>query len=172
MVDLKKQRLLAYKMPGIKQFDQTACWAACLAWWAKATQLKIPRTGQLEILADYSRYWNQNEASSSYGTIPKKLLKRIMDESKWKAKTQLVSAQSLSHNFLRKKLEAGPNIIAFYSAFYRTGHVNVLVAPSINTQGKEVGFIVMEPHVGNYKLRSYGFFSSDPNPILLSWPKS
>jgi hypothetical protein len=172
MADFKKQKLLAYTIPGIKQFDATACWAACLEWWAAATRLRIPRTGQLEILADYSHFWNPNTASSNYGTIPKPQLKKILDEQRWKADTQLISAQRLSHNFLRNKLTSGPVIIGFYSAFYQSGHVNVLVAPSTNREGREEGFIAMEPRVGNFNLRTYGFFSSDPNPVLLAWPKS
>jgi hypothetical protein len=159
------QRNLTHIYPAIKQFDQTSCWAACIDWWVKARKLKIARSGQIELLIDYSNFWNSD------GTISQQNLKQLLEEKKWKAKTILVNPNLLCHSYIKKLLNNGPIIVAFIRHDSANGHTNVIIAPSINEAGHEEGFIIMEPENGTYRKRTYGSYSTTGYSTFFAVPE-
>ena len=97
----------------IGQYDATACWAACLAWWLSAMSDR-PSTSQLDLLGKASGMWNKD------GTINPNQLELFVKKNGFKMHTARIKPKDL-----KDYLGFWPLMIAF-KAPGGFGHMNVL----------------------------------------------
>jgi hypothetical protein len=159
----EKHRLLAWQVPPIRQSTRDTCWAACIAWWGKATGGGRPQMTQDEIYVKYAHLADENNRMSRAN------LAQILNEPIWKARTEVITGlRDLGKNYFLQKLESGPMIIGYRDALYGEGHVNVAIAPSISNPND---VMVMEPWTGGITHKSYGKYTSLSSRLVTAWPR-
>jgi hypothetical protein len=99
------------------QFDASACWAACFAWWLKAAPGRKPM-GQKEILGRASSIWN------SSGAMDVSTIKTFYESQHAKMTCDLVAPPDFDQYVVEENL---PLIIALKNDT-TGGHVNVIHA--------------------------------------------
>ena len=157
-------------IPPVGQFDDMACWAACLTWWLRAVRGGRPSWSQTQVLAEYTRHCDDD------GSFPPDAIRRV-----WTADTRLrVSAGTFnSQSYWGSGLPMGdpPVMIGFVHPSAGT-HMNVL----FNQRGRTVQ--AMEPfhpypgrdghRTGRILERSVDFYVRDnytrSHEIMLFWP--
>ncbi|WP_128548716.1 hypothetical protein [Larkinella soli] len=122
------------------QFDQAACWAACLEWWLR--YMNYNRHGhftirnQMSIMSHFSGEWNADDTSSGYGTIPPAALRRVVRSDWFQMEDE--SRTGLDAAFISGKLQRSPVVV---------GYQKPGVGPHIN--------IIFEYNPGNHRVRSF-----------------
>ncbi|HBZ57343.1 MAG TPA: hypothetical protein DEO88_18225 [Syntrophobacteraceae bacterium] len=159
----EKYRLLAYQVPPIRQSTPTTCWAACIAWWAKATGGGRPQMTQEQAYFKYAHLSDEDNRMSRAN------LAQILNDPIWKATAELITGpRDLGKNYFLRRLESGPMIIGYRDALYGDGHVNVGIAPSISHPDD---MIVMEPWTGMTTHKGYGKYTSLSSKLVIAWPR-
>jgi hypothetical protein len=97
----------------IGQYDSTACWAACLAWWLSVLADR-PSTSQLDLIGKASGMWNKD------GTINPNQLELFVKKNGFKMHTARIQPKDL-----KDYMGFWPLLIAF-KAPGGFGHMNVL----------------------------------------------
>ena len=124
------------------QQDKNACWAACLAWWLRATNNK-KKLEQWEIISsdEYADLWDKFNKG---GTISEDGIKTIIKDTRWEMSHQkLDSGRQLDYSVIKAQLNFGPIYIGFNDIVQGGNHVNIIYEIFGDENYPQVG--VMEP---------------------------
>lgn len=117
----------------VGQYDENACWAACLEWWLRAAN--PGNIVQDDVFEDYPLLRDTN------GTIIREGLIQLIDDPRWYMKRDgFYHASHFKKSKLKKLLKDGPVYIGYYDQNMATCHVTVIHGIAGNLVH------VMEPH--------------------------
>ncbi len=109
------------QVAAVGQQDNTACWAACLEWWARAVGRE--ETEQWILMEDYDFLWD----NGGDGTISRAGLLTIVRDSRWRMEHQVLpTVQDLNPVVLFAFLRTGPVFTGFFDQQVSGNHVNVI----------------------------------------------
>lgn len=163
------------KIQAIKQEQSNACWAACLAWWMKATNHPLPLSQHA--LRQESDIKNMYRSDSVTGTVFSKKQKDYGILEKWELLSvfrqprfgMYVHEESNINpwHIAETLADNGPIIIGFFDPFAQGNHVNVICGYDVDTEMVEV----MEPRNGRFVERGLTTYTGGPEPNLFAWKK-
>ncbi len=98
----------------IQQFDPTACWAATLEWWARATGNRTVIT-QLNLLNVYLRYWDSSnpDTNPDYGTVSRNNLMAIIRDGRWRMNCVAIPGRNFTCYYVNQNIRHGPLIVGY-----------------------------------------------------------
>jgi hypothetical protein len=143
-----------------KQEDPRSCWAACLAWWLRAT-INRPSFQQYELIEEYTDLWMGGD-----GTVSRKALYEIVTDYRWQMKTQWIQSHQLTPDVIREHLLGGPIYIGYREPAVGGNHVNVIYDIIGTDELPRVK--VMEPNGGKHRTRSLTRYKNGGELILAS----
>ena len=144
------------------QYDGKLCWAACLAWWTRATD-RLNRE-QDWFQEEFSQLWEPPRD----GTIDDDGMKRILSDLRWRMYWEPVKSQvKLTPGLMRRYLNYGAVYLGYYDSNISSPHVNVIYA--MTGGGSDPQVSVMEPR---HTMNSDGSFQGAHLTRTLSYYKS
>ena len=109
------------QIAAVGQQDNTACWAASLEWWARATGRE--ETEQWILMEDYDYLWS-NRAD---GTISRAGMITLVSDARWRMDHQVLpTVNDLNPIVLFAFLRTGPVFTGFFDRQVNGNHVNVI----------------------------------------------
>jgi hypothetical protein len=154
--------------PAVRQNDQTACWAASLEWWARATGRTV--ITQNNLLVKYVKHWNSQmylpdgSDNPDYGTISRDGLLEVWKDSIWNLNVATANGSVATAAYMKTKIARGPCLIGYYEPKVKGKHV---VCPW-SVEDPTVG--VMNPDGGKIENKPLATFQGTTE-ILIAWPK-
>jgi hypothetical protein len=155
------------KIDAVGQYDENACWAACMEWWLKATNLGS--VVQDDLFTDYLLLRGDG------GSISREGLVQLMDDPRWYMERDgFYHATSLTKAKLKEYLKKGPVYFGYYDKQILSNHVNVIYGVS----GNQV--YAMEPHFkqnsdgsyqGRHVMRSLSYYNFT-GEVFIGTPKA
>ena len=105
----------------VGQQDNTACWAASLEWWARATGRE--ETEQWILMEDYDYLWSNRPD----GTISRAGMITLVSDARWRMSHQVLpTVNDLNPIVLFAFLRSGPVFTGFFDRQVNGNHVNVI----------------------------------------------
>ncbi len=148
----------------VAQFDPTACWAACLEWWARAMGNRTIIT-QLNLINLYHDQWDSSnpDANPNYGTVSADNLRAILRDARWGLSCEDVSGSHFTCSYVNQKMRRGPCIVGYYEQAVQGNHVVVPYGASAT----HVAY--MDPDGGRFRGLPVGHFTGTAS-IIVGWP--
>ena len=144
------------------QDDGKLCWAACMAWWTRATD-RLNRD-QSWFQEEFSQFWQPPRD----GTIDDQGMMTIISDRRWRMYWEPVTQVNLTPALMRRYLNYGAVYLGFYDSNISSPHVNVIY--KMIGSGNNPQLEVMEPrHTMN---SSDGSFQGAHLTRTLSYYKS
>lgn len=161
------------KIHGIKQEHTNGCWAACLAWWMKATKHPLPLSQhalrqESDIKSMYSSDSTTGQVltkkNANYGVLEKWELLSVFRQPRFGMFVHEESNINPWH--ISEALhDYGPIVIGFFDSFAQGNHVNVICGFDVDTSMVEV----MEPRTGHFIERGLTTYTGGPQPNIFAW---
>lgn len=104
-------------IPAIGQLDNTACWAASLKWWYRAT--KSVYKSQKQLIGKY------NYLTDEFGGMSIQGMERLIELNNM-TKQVFRQASQFTPDALWEHLKKGPVFVAFTETAFNMQHVNVV----------------------------------------------
>lgn len=155
----------------IGQEDHTLCWAACMAWWTRATD-RINRD-QSWLQVEFSGLWEKNADHALTANDMTWFLSDSRFRMSWEPLSSGVTAEKL-----RLYLSYGPVFLAYFDIPRNGNHVNCIY--KLNETGPIPRVSVMEPafsmngdatYQGKHLKRDLSYYQSPGAKIFIACPK-
>lgn len=161
------------------QNDGTLCWAACMAWWTRATN-RADRS-QTWVQEEFTHFWSDANGMTNKGTIGDASMWELISYPLWRMYGERVyTSSNLTPALLQRYLNYGPVYIGFYDAGISSPHVNVIYKMKGNGSNPQVW--AMEPRYsakndgtdnfeGKHVIRNFSHYTSPGCTIFLGSPQ-
>ena len=146
---------------GVKQIDETTCWAAGLVWWLKAVRNRTDFT-QEDLLQEYIAYWRDTPD----GAITKYGMHTLVNDVRWRMSSKWIVPYMFTSTLLNENLARGPVYIGYYEKKAKGNHVNVIYEAIGNDASPRLR--VMEPNGGKHKVKPFSYYQVGMELILAS----
>ena len=141
-------------VPGVQQFDDMACWAACMEWWLRYMSPKRDITTQFDLVNEFRNdtYLPASESDPNFGGLSHEGMIKMIGKKRFHMKAKEMAGISLSSYYLNKKMKKSPVLITFYDITAGGYHANVLVDAASDGRGNQT-VKCMEPRTGSFTVR-------------------
>ncbi len=156
------------------QEDGNLCWAACMAWFTRAT--KLPNREQNWIQTEFSRLWENQDG----GTLTDDKMREFLNDALWRLYWESFgSGAELTLDVLKRYLEYGPVYVAYFDQTLNSKHVNIIY--SIHGEGGNPQLGVMEPRFnmngdgsfdGKHLRRTLSYYQAPGSRVFIACPQS